>query len=37
MKFFIQIIDNGTGITPDDMEKIGQRYGIFFNLIDPFI
>ncbi|GBB86425.1 hypothetical protein RclHR1_12870007 [Rhizophagus clarus] len=26
MKFFIQIIDNGTGITPDDMEKIGQRY-----------
>ncbi|CAB4429445.1 unnamed protein product [Rhizophagus irregularis] len=25
-KFFIQIIDNGTGITPEDMEKIGQRY-----------
>ncbi|RIA92058.1 hypothetical protein C1645_766016 [Glomus cerebriforme] len=26
MKFFVQIIDNGSGITPDDMEKIGQRY-----------
>lgn len=35
-KFFIQIIDNGTGITPEDMEKIGQRYGVFL-LVDPFI
>ncbi|CAI2175500.1 1264_t:CDS:10 [Funneliformis geosporum] len=26
MKFFIQITDNGSGITPDDMKKIGERY-----------
>ncbi|CAJ0910367.1 11681_t:CDS:2, partial [Entrophospora sp. SA101] len=25
-KYFIQIIDNGTGIPPDDMNNIGKRY-----------
>jgi len=27
-KFFVQITDNGAGITPDDMGEIGQRYGV---------